>query len=87
MVVRAFEVWFSMDIYVVCPVIKDVSIASAKSVIPISCIRLISIQWLIVSKAVDKASNARTEPCSLSRFDSRSPEILVSNVSVDFLDM
>ena len=68
-----------------CPLIKDVSHASTMSVIPISCRCLLSMQWLIVSKAADKSSNASTEPCLLSRFDSRSLEILVSAVSVDFL--
>ena len=69
------------------PVIKDVSHASAISVIPISCRRLISMQWLIISKATDKSSNASTGPSLLSRFDSRSLVILVSAVSVDFLGM
>ena len=48
LVVRAGEEWFSMDIDVVRPLIKDVSHASAMSVILISCRHLISIQWLIV---------------------------------------
>ena len=86
-VVRAGEEWFSMDIDVVRPLIKDVSHACAMYVIPISCRLLISIQWLIVSKAADKSSVASTEPCLLSRFDSRSLVILVSTVSVDFLGM
>ena len=38
-VVRAGEEWFSMDIDVVCPLIKDVSHARAMYVIPISCRR------------------------------------------------
>ena len=67
------------------PLIKDVSHASAMSVIPISCRRLISMQWLVISKEADKSSIASTEPCLLSRFDSRSMEMLVSAVSVDFL--
>ena len=87
MVVRAGEERFSMHIDVVRPLIKDVSHASTMSVISISFRRLISIQWLIVSKAADKASDASTEPCLLSRFDSRSLEMLVSTVSVDFLGM
>ena len=85
--VRAGEEWFSMDIDVVRPLIKGVSHASDMSAILMSCRRLISMQWLIVSKAENKASNASTEPCSLSRFDSRSPEILVSSVLMDFLGM
>ena len=71
--VLAGEEWFS--IYVVRPVIKDVSHESAMSVIPISCRRFISIQWLIVSKAADRYSNSSTEPCLLSRFDNGSLEI------------
>ena len=54
--------WFSMDIDVVLPLIKDVSHASAMSVILISCRRLISMQWLVVSKLADKSSIASTEP-------------------------
>ena len=41
--VRTGEEWFSMDIYVGCPVIKDVSHVGAMSVIQISCRRLISM--------------------------------------------
>ena len=76
-----------MDINVVRPVIKDASHASTMLVIPISCRRLISIQCLIVSKPVDKSSNASTGTSLLSRFDIRSLDILVSVVLVDFLVM
>ena len=55
-VVRAGEEWFSMDIYVVRLVIKDISHASV--MIPISYRRLISMQRLIVSKEADKSTNA-----------------------------
>ena len=47
-VVRAGEKCFSIDINVVRPVIKDASHASTMLVIPISCRRLISMQWLII---------------------------------------
>ena len=40
----------------------------------------------IGSKTADKSSNVSTEPCLLSIFDSRSLEILVSGISVYFLD-
>ena len=86
-VVRAGDEWFSMDINVVRPVIKDVNHASVMSVIPISCRSLISMQGLIVSKEADKSSNASKEPCLLSRFECRLLEILASAVSVDFLGM
>ena len=43
----------SMHIDIVWPVMKDVSQASAISMIPISCRRLMSMLWLIVSKAAD----------------------------------
>ena len=46
-----------------------------------------SISWLIVSKAADKSSSASIEPYLLSRLDSRSLEIFMSAVSVDFLGM
>ena len=84
MLVRSVSRWI-LDL--VHPVIKGVSHASVMSVIPISCKRLISMQWLIISKAADKSSNTSTELCLLSRFYSRSLEILVSAVSVDFLGM
>ena len=81
-----------MDINVVRPVIQDLSHASAMSIIPISFRRLISMQGLIISKAVDKSSNASildqyTEPCLFSRFDSKSLDMLVSAVSLDSLGM
>ena len=72
-----------MDIDVVRPVIKDVSHVSIIAVIPISCRRLISMQWLIVSKAADKSSNASNGSCLLSKFDN-TLDILVSAVSVHF---
>ena len=62
MVVRAGEKWFSVHIDVVRPMMKDDSKASAISVISISCRRLMSISWLIVSKAADKSSSAIIEP-------------------------
>ena len=68
-------------------IVKDVSQASAMSVIPISCRRVMCISWLIVSMAADKSSSASIEPYVLSRLESRSLVILVSAVSVHFFGM
>ena len=87
MVVVSGEDWFSMEIDVVRPVMNDVSQSNAMPVIPISCRRLMSMSWLIVSKAADTSSSASIEPYLLPRLESKSLVIFVSAVSVDFLGM
>ena len=85
MLVRTGEEWFSMNIDVVRPVMKVANQASAISVIPISCRRLMSISWLIESKAAYKSFRASIEPYLLSRLKSRSLVIFVNAVSMGIL--
>ena len=48
---------------VVRSVIKDVSHASAMSVIPMSCRRLITMKWLIVSLIINQVTQVLVHGC------------------------